>query len=53
MRNIYVIEELMQLIVGWNKEIIANSHCTEDFTFLSNTLKAARLVLNRVHAYAP
>ena len=32
-RSLYVIEELIQLTVGSDAEIIANSHWTEDLTY--------------------
>ena len=49
LHNVYVVEELLQLTIESNVEIIANSLCTEDLrTFLSNTIKAAVLVLNIV-----
>ena len=41
LHNIYVVEYLIQLIVGSNEEIVANSHWTEHFTldFSLDTLK--------------
>ena len=34
LHNVHVVEELMQLSLGSDKEIIANSHWTEDLTYI-------------------
>ena len=55
LHNVYVVKELIQLTVGSNAEIIANSLWIEILrsTFLLNTLKVDASVLNRFHSSVP
>ena len=52
LHNIHVAEEFIQLTVGLDAEIIATSKILRK-TLLSNIIKAAASVFNRVHASAP